>query len=259
MSLLRVVPALWAQLVPTSIPAWLRPTIAWLFVFGEPAYTQRGLFGSFIVWLKVVSLFCLLGWVVSWLAAAFKQRKIANGSWLDIAALVAVVGGIASVLLRVLETTERISVIELGPISLVGLLGLASTLVVFFWVEAGLWRTIRQYGKWSDVAVLVGIHAALLLGLAVGLVIQQASEGQVEGAPPTTWRNGLIYGVRLGATYMGYVVLLKVAALVLREVVNVRGRRLLAIARLSVIESNRRMWAPWVVITVFLVILAFTH
>ena len=32
-----------------------------------------------------------------------------------------------------------------------------------------------------------------------------------------------------------------------------------AIARLSVIESNRRMWAPWVVITVFLVILAFTH
>ena len=63
----------------------------------------------------------------------------------------------------------------------------------------------------------------------------------------------------MGATYMGYVVLLRVAASVLVEVINVRGRRLMAIARLSVIESNRRMWAPWVVITVFLVILAFTH
>jgi ABC-type transport system involved in multi-copper enzyme maturation permease subunit len=28
---------------------------------------------------------------------------------------------------------------------------------------------------------------------------------------------------------------------------------------LSVLESNRRMWAPWVVITFFLVVLAFTH
>ena len=41
--------------------------------------------------------------------------------------------------------------------------------------------------------------------------------------------------------------------------VAVRGRRLYAIARLSVYEANRRMWAPWVVITVFLLVLAFTH
>ena len=38
-----------------------------------------------------------------------------------------------------------------------------------------------------------------------------------------------------------------------------RGRRLYSIARLSIIESNRKMWAPWVVITVFLLVLAFTH
>jgi ABC-type transport system involved in multi-copper enzyme maturation permease subunit len=259
MSVLLSFSLLWAQVAPTSIPVWLRPTIAWLFVLGEPAFTQRGLFGSFIVWLKVVSLFCLLAWVVSWLITALKQRRIAYGSWLDIAALAAVLGGVASVLLRVLETTERMPVVRVGPTSIVGLLGVSCALIVFFWVEAGLWRTIRRHGHGADLAVLAGIHAALLLGLAVGFVIQRASGPAPEGAPETTWRDAVIYGVRLGATYMGYVVLLRVALQVLGEVVNVRRRRLAAIARLAVTESNRRMWAPWVVMAVFLVILAFTH
>ena len=78
--------------------------------------------------------------------------------------------------------------------------------------------------------------------------------------PQLTWRDGLIYGVRIGLTYMGYVVLAagRLAAAV-AELVAVRGRRLYSIARLSIYESNRRMWAPWVVITVFLLVLAFTH
>ena len=58
---------------------------------------------------------------------------------------------------------------------------------------------------------------------------------------------------------MGYVVLLRVALLMLVELVSIRPRRIFAIAKLSVIESNRRMWAPWVVVTVFFVVLAFTH
>jgi ABC-type transport system involved in multi-copper enzyme maturation permease subunit len=244
---------------PTSIPVWLRPTIAWLFVLGEPAVTQRGLLGSFIVWLKVVSLICLLSWVVSWLARAFKHRQIAYGSWLDIAAGCALIGFAASLLFRVLEASERIPIVRVGPTTIVGLLGGACLLILFLWVEAGLWRVFRKHGGSADLAVLAGIHAALLLGLAVGFVIQQASTAQPEGGPQSTWRDGLVYGIRLGATYMGYVVLLRVAFQVMSEVVNVRGRRLLAIARLAVTESNRRMWAPWVVITVFLVILAFTH
>ena len=260
MSMLPSLPLLWAQLAPeSSIPPWLRNTIAWLFVFGEPAFTQRGWFGSFILWLKVVSLFCLLGWVVSWLATAFKQRKLGNGNWLDIAALVALIGGVATVLFRVLETTERISVVRVGPTSLVGLLGLICLLVLILWVESGLWRAIRPAGGGADLAVLLGIHAALALGLAMGFLIVRLTPVQPAGELQVTWRDGIIRGVRMGATYMGYVVLLRVALQVLGEVVNVRLRRLFAIARLSVIESNRRMWAPWVVITVFLVILAFTH
>ncbi len=63
----------------------------------------------------------------------------------------------------------------------------------------------------------------------------------------------------MGLTYMGYVVFLRVAGQFLAEVVQGRPRRLYAIARLSVHEATRRMWAPWVVLTVFLLVLAFTH
>ena len=74
-----------------------------------------------------------------------------------------------------------------------------------------------------------------------------------------TWVDGLVYGLRMGLTFMGYVVFLRVAGQILDEAVQCRRRRLFAIARLSVHEANRRMWAPWVVITVFLLVLAFTH
>jgi hypothetical protein len=258
MSVLSSVPLVWSQMTLQRIPNWLRPTISWLFLFGEPAVSIPGLLGGLITWIKVISLFCLLGWVGSWLVTALKERRIARGSGTDIAALAAVVGGAGIMLIRVLETTGRLSVLRLGPISLVALLALACGGVVFLWVEAGLWGVIRRLGRGSDLAVLLGIHLALGLGLALGFVIQQASAGMVSERPPT-WQDAIIYGVRLGATYMGYVVLARVVWMVLREVVNIRGRRLFAIARLSVIESNRRMWAPWVVITVFLVILAFTH
>ncbi len=69
----------------------------------------------------------------------------------------------------------------------------------------------------------------------------------------------MIYGLRISLTYMGYVVALRILGMFLYELVAVRGRRLYSIALLSIREANRRMWAPWVVITVFLLVLAFTH
>src|SRR4051812_12575158 len=110
MSVLSFIPLIWSQAASSVIPQWLRPTMLWLYVFGEPAQTVPGLFGSLILWLKVISLFCLLGWVVSWVTTALKERGVARVRWLDIAALAAVVGGVGTVLLRVLETTERVSV-----------------------------------------------------------------------------------------------------------------------------------------------------
>ena len=108
--------------------------------------------------------------------------------------------------------------------------------------------------------MLFGIHLALALGLAVGILIQRV--GFLPTYTPnqkTTWSDGLVYGVRLSATYMGYVILLRILGLFGRELFAVRGRRLYAIAKLTIQEANRRMWAPWVVLVVFGLILAFTH
>ena len=58
---------------------------------------------------------------------------------------------------------------------------------------------------------------------------------------------------------MGYVILVRILMLFSRELFAVRGRRLYSIAQLSVYEANRRMWAPWVVVIVFALVLAFTH
>jgi hypothetical protein len=136
--------------------------------------------------------------------------------------------------------------------------------VIFAWVETVLWTTIRRIGNVWDSMVLAGIHVGLLVGVVVGFTLEYhiTKNAIAQGAQPgmlPTWRDALIYGARLSATYMGYVVLARVVGLVLAEVSAVRRRRLYAIGRNSVIESNRRMWAPWVVITVFFVVLAFTH
>jgi len=128
------------------------------------------------------------------------------------------------------------------------------------WVEIGLWGTIRRFGHGSDLLVLGGIHLALFLGLAVGSTMQ--SYGFLPSMLPeqkTTWADGLVYGARLSATYMGYVILLKILGMFAFELFAVRGRRLFSIARLSVFEANRRMWAPWVVLVIFGLVLAFTH
>ena len=54
-------------------------------------------------------------------------------------------------------------------------------------------------------------------------------------------------------------IMLRILGLFGRELFAVRGRRLYAIAKLTIQEANRRMWAPWVVLVVFGLILAFTH
>ncbi len=48
--------------------------------------------GGFITWLKVVGLFALIAWLLSWVVAAFRTRDRAKADVLDIAALVALGG-----------------------------------------------------------------------------------------------------------------------------------------------------------------------
>src|SRR5262249_11099408 len=127
-----------------------------------------------------------------------------------------------------------------------------------------------RFGKPLDAAVLVGVHLALVFGLAGGIYIQQRGLllfllprevviPLLMSNRPLTWRGGLVFGAWVGASSMGYVVFLRILGMFVSELIAIRGRRLYSIARLSELEARRRMWAPWVVITVFLLVLAFTH
>jgi ABC-type transport system involved in multi-copper enzyme maturation permease subunit len=245
---------LWAQGGAPSLPLWLIKTFGWLVVWGDPSYTDARWFGAPITFLKIVGLFSLLGWIAGWAIGARRDRNVPKAPWLDVVGLVSLLGLFVSVTLGVLQATKRIPPIDLHVgLSLPALVGLPFAIGAIAWVERALWVTIGRLGRWTDGLVLGLVHIAMAVGLAVGLLWSYLTFGQL------LWAPGIVYGVRVGATYMGLVVLARLTTLVGAEVLAIRPRRLYAIAKLSIVEANRRMWAPWVVLTVFGVILAFTH
>jgi hypothetical protein len=246
-----LLPALvWAQNVPNSLGS----VLMWLYVWGEPAVTLAGTPGGILTWVKVVGLFCLLGWLGGWLITALKERptaaRRAGPSVLDVLLLIGLAAGLVSALLLVLVANKRLPAnLNWTPTAF----GLTGGVLALLWAEARLWSILGRRGTRGDRLTLVGVHLALLAGIAVAGGIHAL------GAPMIpTWRDALYYGSRLGATYMGLIVLIRIASKVLPEVSAIRWRRIYAIAWQSWTESFRRMWAPWVVIVVFAVILAFT-
>ncbi len=278
MSGLLTIPLLWAQAggatapnaaaaapAPPTLnisPQWI-PALKWLYLSGDPTFTTPDLQGAVLTWLKALSLLCLIGWIVSWLVIGIKERVVGQGKWFDYIGVAALVLTPISMMLRVLESVKRIPIFSIA--------GVRTTAIVFFlcvacyiiWIEIALARSVRRSGKKLDGLVIIALHVALVFGLVMGIVLQRIGFlALVLPIPPNfklTWREGLIYGVRLSGTFMGYFVFLRVLTICLKEIVGVRARRLYSIARLSIYEANRRMWAPWVVLTVFLLVLAFTH
>ncbi len=261
MSLLASLPVLFSQFVLPGVEGRLRPYIAWGILLGDPGLTIPGILGGVLLWVKVVSLLCLITWVAGWVSSALKDWTMGRFTWLDYGALGAIILGISAAALQILEQTQRIKVYKIANIYSHDLLALIAIVILFLWVESGLWRAIAREKKRIDTLVLVGIHMALALGIAFGLYLASMTPPPPPGSkiPGYTWRNGIVDGARWSATYMGYVVFLRVILMAIGELLRVRARRLTSIALLSITESVRRMWAPWVVITVFLVILAFTH
>jgi hypothetical protein len=209
-----------------------------------------------MTWLKVVGLFALLGWAGSWIMSGLKEGRSVRGvraggpAPLDLAALFAVFAGLVAALFSVLITNQRV------PASLVWVprgLGIAAAVLLVVWAETRLAGILRARGTKADQIVFVGLHLALALGFGTGILIQRLG-----GFANSSWFDGLIIGGRLGVTYMGLVVLARIVTLLVPEIRRVRARRLYAIAWQSWTEAFRRMWAPWVVLVVFAVILAFT-
>jgi hypothetical protein len=254
-----------APAMPTLVPPVSRQmmaVLAWTYLASDPGFTDPSLLGGFLTWLKAVSLLCLVGWLLSWLVTGVKERTVGRGGWIDYVFLAALIMTPLTVMLRVLESVGKLPIFSVGSMSLSVLAMLVCALLYALWVEVAVWRTVRRLGRGVDLAVLVGVHLALALGLAVGLYLQQVKflDFIMLRQPGTfTWREGIIYGMRISVTYMGYVVAARILGLFLYELVAVRGRRLFSIGVLSIHEANRRMWAPWVVITVFLLVLAFLH
>ena len=250
---------IWAQAAAqpaiAAPAAWVRNTLFWFYAFGDPELTAPGYIGGLLTFVKIVGLFSLAAWIVAWVVAAIKDRNAPKLKWLDISALVSLLGLLVAVTVGVMQTTKRIPMIGMGGLSLSTLVAIPFGIVILVWVERALWLTIGRLGKIADLLVLGGMHLALVLGLVIGYYLVRLGGDQIGG----NWQLSLLLGARLALTYMGFVVLIRVLGLLAIEIFSLRARRLYAIAKLSVIEANRRMWAPWVVLSVFVVILAFTH
>ena len=254
---------LWAQAQLPGIPPKLVPAFVWIYIFGEPGVTVNDygpVVGGLITWLKVVGIFALLAWVMSWVAAALRTRTRAKADVLDVAALAALGGCLVAVVLNVLQATNRVNPLVVAGYAVPSSLALACGVVLLLWTERAIWTSIRRLGKASDLLVLAGVHLAVVLGFVIAyayLGLRTSPDGVTPGVVNPAAAGQL--GARLGASYMGFVVLAKVLWLLIPEIFALRGRRLYAIAKLAVVEATRRMWAPWVVIVLFGVILAFTH
>jgi hypothetical protein len=262
-------PLLWAQ-APAPNPARVEVTretlvrLKWLFLLSDPGVMSNDLAGGLLTWLKAISLICLVCWIGYWLVTGLKQGLVGRGRWFDYIGIAALLLTPVTVLVRVLESVKRLPIYSVAGLPVSTWLVLTFTILYVIWAEISIARTIRRLGSVFDTLVFIGIHAGLAIGMAVGFYVQQNGflplvMTMVGPQVQFSWREGLIYGARIGLTYMGYVVLARVAVLLFTETLAVRGRRLYSIARLSIHESNRRMWAPWVVTTVFLLVLAFTH
>jgi hypothetical protein len=271
-------PSVWAQVQanPPSAAAANHPAVEisratlsklmWLFLASDPWFMTNDLVGGIMTWFKVMGLLCLICWLVSWVVRGINGKVVGRGHWSDYLGVAALILTPVTVMLRVMEQAKRLDVYQYRGVNLTTAVTFTCIALYLIWAEMAVARTIRQTGRRLDVWVLGGVHLALAAGVAIGLYLQHYgylsvltmnAQGQIQRA--LSWRDGLFYGARIGATYMGYVVFLRVLALLFPEVLAIRWRRLYSIALLSMRESNRRMWAPWVVIAIFLLILAFTH
>ena len=177
--------------------------------------------------------------MISWVVTGIKERVIAPDSWFGYVILAAVIMTPLTVMLRVLESEKKIPPISIGSFDLTAIAALVCVFLYALWIEVTLWRTIGRLGRRADLVFLVGAHLALAFGLAMGLFIQQRGfliyilmlSGGLPNDPARmkavidslSWREGLLYGSRMGVTYMGYVVGLRVLGLVLVELAGIRG------------------------------------
>ena len=196
-----------------------------------------------------------------------KQGLVGRGRWFDYIGVAALVLTPITVMVRVLESVKRL------PVYSIARLPVSTLLVLAFMVftssgprsaspgrSAGSakrsirWCLSESISRWHSGWRSACIVQQQWLSAACHCMSAVPAAGTLPGARGSSTASSIgadLHGLcRPGAGR-------RPAFLVSWS--RVRGRRLYSIARLSIYESNRRMWAPWVVITVFLLVLAFTH
>lgn len=237
-----------------GIPEWLVVPLQWLAVWGDPNVTDTtyGEFaGQFMTWVKVMAWVCVVCWVGNWVIESFR-RPNRKARLTDYGLLAGVLLGLGAIYL---ETSFRTGAIanqpRLGSLNVSTILGLTGIGLIAIWIERALIGGILARRSSGAAALLVLLHAAFALGFAVAYGVSQLGYISPRLVGPT--------GFRYGVTYMGIVVFAATAAGAIGEILSIRWTRLFAIARVTIYEATRPMKAPWVVLVVFLVILAFTH
>lgn len=250
--------------VDLNPPVWL----TWLYVWGEPSVTLGRSWGGLVSWSKVIGLYCLLAWVVGWLLTSARSNTPgAKGSPVKLGMVIAVlVAGVIAAMLGVLEDTGRLNLQAIAGTKPATWLGLLSGLILLGLIEFQLWGAIIRRRERADVICLIAMHLAFALGYFVSYRSETWNQARdafmraqnlptTEGYRPD-WRAA---GARIGGTFMGLVVLARIAWLVGVEVLAVRFRRIYSIAWQTIAEANRSNRAPYVVISLFVVVLAFMH
>jgi ABC-type transport system involved in multi-copper enzyme maturation permease subunit len=245
-------------------PEWL----TWFYVWGEPAATLGRSWGGLVSWSKVVGLYCLMAWVVGWLLTSARSNTPgAKSSPVKLGMVIAVlVLGVVAALLGVLDDTGRLKLMAFAGAKPGTWLALASGLILLGLIEGQLWGAILKRRERADMVCLIAMHLAFALGYFVAYrseIWNQARDAFMRSRNIPTleayradWRTA---GARIGGTYMGLVVLVRVIWMVGVEILAVRFRRIYSIAWQTIAEANRSNRAPYVVVSFFVVVLAFMH
>jgi hypothetical protein len=250
-----------AQAAPPRFPDWLQ----WLVVWGDPHHTVAGWFGGVMTWAKLLGLISL----VCWIGARFYEGlqsppSVRRGGRDPRLPIVAAGLGVAvfAAFLYVFEQSRVVRLPAPGGWPIAAWIGLALIAGVAIFLEWAAWSRAARSGRPGALVLLGLMHA----GFVLGFVISYAFWGQFRALSGLRgpwvagdWERVLSTGLEMGATYAGLVVLAHYTIAVLGEVSRVRWRRLHAIGWHTVVESYRRMWAPWVVLALFVVFLAFTN
>lgn len=260
-------PGMSAALPTGGVPPWLVTPVQWLYIWGDPSITDATygpLAAGLITWLKVLAWAALVCWSGSWIVNALRNRSRAFG-WIDWFPIAGLILGLGAMLFYQFVSQRNIEVPRWATLAAAAVpLGLFA-----IWIEWSLWRGVlkSKSPKGLDLLVLALAQVAIVLGMAVSAAFLALTQARAELNPEFLAAQGrlndpvsiAIRGARLAGTYIGLLILARIAATLAVEVASVRWRRIYSIAKLTFIECVRVLKAPWVVISIFLVIGAFTH